>query len=191
MPSAFSLIEVIVVVVLLGVIAGLAVPRLAGNESREQRERVRAIANLMSEAAFRHQVSGVTVSLRYEKDEEEGEIAFEELRSIDAEEVLPEREWQDARLANPATIEGLDIIAVIIEGIEQDEDDWRIAFVAGQSRQDVEIELAPEGEEQTRWVVELIPGESTARVRSPDEDRLDERDRVIDLDAEGIGDQAW
>ena len=195
----FTLVEAIVVVILLGVVAGMTAPRLFRNELRRAEGAVESVAGVLGVVAQREAIGTVRMALVY--DEARRSIRLERLAmpTDDDGRMLElsrrdEGEWRSDPLAPLVPLGPVRIDALRVDGESLDEDEWRIEFTPGEARPLVEMDLIAiiDGRERT-WGVELLPYavEATITETTDDAGRTAEALRSIDLDGAGLSEVPW
>jgi type II secretory pathway pseudopilin PulG len=181
--SGFSVIEVIVVVVLLTVIAGVMAPRLSAFMGRQVRADAQAAGDLLSVAARRDVLTSQQIAVEF--DAKTSRLRLMTLR-IDAD---GGGEWVEDSLAPPVRFNEAVLEAMSVDGVAMDPTAWRVEFPQGSRRPSLDLKLAaPKGSE--RWRVALPTGAAQAIVRSG-EDPIAVVDGTIDLDDAGQGTSTW
>lgn len=187
---AFTLIELIVVIVLLTVIAGAIVPRLVTTEARRAETSVKNIAALLSAAAHRDAVGGDSIAIVH--DGKAGQMTLETLRRAESTAAA---EWKRDRFTQPVEFDQVRVRQALIDGREASGNEWRIEFTPVEQRPTVELIVESGAEGKSRaWYIELLPYDTSAKIVSmgggssvPTSTAL----RSVDLDASGKGDSAW
>lgn len=197
---AFTLVEAIVVVVLLGVLAGLTAPRLFSNDDRRAETAVRSVSAVLGVIAQRETLGTVRMALVY--DASLRTIGLERLElptDRDGRLVALTRrdsgQWRSDPLAPSVSINPARITMVRVDGEEIDaRDEWRVEFVPGEPRPLIEIDMSStfRGRERT-WRVELLPYASEADRWSTSgaNTRRTESLQSQDLDAVGLSEIPW
>ena len=182
---AFTLVEVMVVVVILAVIAGFAMPRVLNASGRQARVSAQSLGDLLSIAARREALTSQAVCVSY--DETAHRIVLYSLVTASSEGGSP-ASWQLDRLA-PAVPLGNAVVAVVeADGAAMDPRQFRLEFTPGVRRPGYRVTLTDaRGKEQ--WTVELPPHADQAVVGPGAGSGL--FDHSIDLDAGGAGSAAW
>ncbi len=191
---AFTLIEMLVVVVLLGVVAGLVVPRMSTNDRRLAQARVREVASLLSVVAQRHTLTNDRLTLSYDRSTAVIELLV--LRTIGEDARWARPEWAGDPLVPPVRLEGVELAEALFDGGRADTRSWRLDLNPGQPRPTIELLLRTprEASPQGAWLIELLPYSASpsmtdvgAAGRSASASGL----RSVDLDAQGRGDSSW
>jgi prepilin-type N-terminal cleavage/methylation domain-containing protein len=196
---AFTLLEVIVVVILLGVLAGVLLPRLGGNSSRAARLEAMALRDLLTVAAERDALSGSSVAIEYDaKDERFSLLTLREVSEKDGVTV----QWRADPLVVPVQLSVLRLISAETDVQPLDDRSGFILDLAGAGlggggaggiRPPLTMLLAQRdlrGDASgARWRIEL-PSDAGAAL-AMDAARPAHATRVIDLDATGRSDDPW
>jgi prepilin-type N-terminal cleavage/methylation domain-containing protein len=184
--NAFTLIELITVIVILAVVSGLLLPRLVNWDERRAEARVQRAADVLSAAARRHLFSTQRLALGF--DRESGSLRVQVLRlSTPASFDAGNAAWVDDPLTVSAELEGLDVIEVIADSKALDGRRFRIELPPAEPRPAIALTLATPGE-QGVWTVQLPAAAERATVTVGRAPVIDER---IDLDQAGLRDEAW
>ena len=191
--------EAIVVVVLLGVVAGLTAPRLVGSDSRRADTAASSVAGVLTVIAQRETLGTVRMALAYDPQERTLRLERLELPTDDEGRILPitrrqTGEWREDPLAPEVSLGPVRIDEVRTDGVTVSDDEWRLEFVPGEARPLIEMDLVAriEGRERT-WRVELLPYASEAdKWSTTGGGRRDgERLRSVDLEELGLSDLPW
>lgn len=184
----FTIIEVVVVIVLLGVAAGLVVPRIVGGEDRKVRAGAERVAELLSAIARRDAMMSQPMALLYDSERErlmaqvvlKGKDSFGETMST----------WREDRLLPDADLRGLKLVSVQADGAELDASTLRVEFDQFSARPSLRVVVSDE-KDRFVWSVELGSSVLQAEVVSGDgKDRAGDAS-VVDLDDTGLGETAW
>lgn len=185
---AFSLIEVVVVCVLLGILAGLALPRFSNVNGRRAEASVREFAELMSSAATRDQLTGQAVALDF--DGANGRLRLFVPEAVEAGKTrsMEEAAWIPDPLSRAVELDGARVVSVVQDFEELDASRWRITFPRTEPRPRVVVTIEQDNGEQ-QWAVVLTPTGTRARVADPSMASQDSDS--VDLDATGRATRAW
>jgi len=187
---AFSLIELIVVIIILGVLGGLIAPRMLNMGGRQTQADAQAVAEVLAIAARRDDQTNQPVAIDY--DSERGSIALQVfgLGAGVQDGGLPR--WRTDRLAPPAVLRGSEVESVWMDGNELSKSKWRIEFSQRSRRPQVVI-LLHDPRHGDRWRIELAAGSSRPLVLpvGADSDGGSSQSGAIDLDAAGKGAEPW
>lgn len=213
----FTLVELIVVIVLLSVVAGLTAPRLFSTSSRRAESNMREVADLLGIAA-RRDASGTGSAGEAQRlafDSEKRTLALQVRRSRQNArgEVEAVGTWRNDPLAPVVNLETIKISRAVIDGVAADDRAWTLDFVAGQVRPTVELIVessaggAASGSRSRvssgpRWNILLLPYSTGAEIATLGATQTATSGasaagggasalRSIDLDASGMGDRPW
>ena len=193
----FTLIELIVVLVMLGVLAGLTLPRMMRTERRRAEATVESLSGMLTVVAQREALGSHRMRMGFE--EKRGTMRLDALRVLGERgerRVLGEGDWRPDPLVPEVRLEGVRLAEVRFDGLGVDERRWRVEFVPGVSRALIEmvLEMEEEGGGTGRaWLVELLPYAPDADVVTVRAGGVVEgrRARSVDLDALGRGEVEW
>ena len=177
-PRGFSIVEVIVVLVLLGILAAAVAPRLATLTGRQTRADAQAVAELLSIAARRDSLTNQPVAIEY--DAGQARLRMLTRRGVTAE-------WRSDPLAPDAELKASFVESAETDGMDLNPERFRVEFAGALRRPSLSIVLADQSKRES-WRVSLAPGASRA-VITPASVRI--TDGSIDLDAAGKGEEPW
>lgn len=182
--SAFTLVEVITVIVILAVLSSLVVPRLVNWDERRAEAGVGQVADVLSGAARRHLFTTQRLAL----DFADGRLRVLALRLRDAASFDAGNErWQDDPLTPAVELDGLEVADASSDGRPLDPRRFRVEFPVAEPRPAIVLRLAATRGRGT-WTVSLPPTAERADVLPGDARAEDPR---IDLDRAGLRDEAW
>ena len=197
--QGFTMVEAIVVIVLLGVVAGLAAPRLMSGDARRADTAVESVAGVLGVVAQRESLGTVRMALAY--DAERRSLRLERLAMpTDDEgriEAITRRdtgEWTSDPLAPQIELGPVRVQQVIVDGEALDDDTWRLEFVPGEARPLIEMDLvATIGGRERTWRVELLPFAPEADHWSTTSGGRRDREalRSVDLEDLGLSEIPW
>lgn len=179
----FTLIELIVVVVLLGLIAAVITPRLFESTSRRAGECARELTMLLSVAAHRDALAADRLALEF--DGASRTLRMLVLRSGDGE-----AQWRADPLVNDVVISEGATLTAFVDGRELEAGGWRIAMPPSEPRPTIELRLSLAGARTGGWAITLFPAASSAHLQAPGATARPALSS-IDLDGEGVGDRPW
>lgn len=187
-PRAFTIIEVLTIVVVLGVLAGITLPRLFGNESRLAGRELQSVEDLLSAAATREAFSSTPVALEYA----DATLKLVMLRA--PEDFTPwsgDGTWVDDPLARRVTFSHLQLSTASASGLTLAPDEWRIDLTTLEARPAVALGVTDGNGND--WVIYLAPDADQARTMTLDAastlDMLEQT--AIDLDLSGREEDPW
>lgn len=185
--AAFTLVEMIAVMVILGVLAAAIIPRVAGNAARQAEVESRNVQRLISVAAERTSLWTQPVAI----DFDDGRLRLLAVKTGESTAASSGRgEWVADPLVEPVQLERAKMRRVMLDGQALSPTRWRATFTPSQPRPALELELGT-AEQADGWVIEL-PGESTAaRRRSSVAPGRADAQTTIDLDDTGKGATPW
>jgi prepilin-type N-terminal cleavage/methylation domain-containing protein len=207
LARGFTIAEVIVVVIIIGLLATLVVPRLAGVAGRQSEVEAAAVASLVSAMASRDAASSTPLALAF--DASSKRLSVLELRS---EGEGAEVQWLPARLLRPVTLNLTEIREASAGGATRGgagggdgagpgggrESNWRIedqsSAGGGGGVITLVVRTVSGGVGEARaWQVDLLPGAVAAQIRSIgwDEPARPAASRAVDLDATGRRAESW
>jgi prepilin-type N-terminal cleavage/methylation domain-containing protein len=198
--TAFTLLEILVVIVILSVLATAIVPRMLNVGQRQAELEAKAVQRLLSIAAEKSTVWNQPVAVDFQLDKSTLSIwtQREDARaSADATGAARVR-WEYDGLVEPVILDRLKISLATQDGQSLSSAKWRVTFTPGQPRALVAINLEPKVDRDgPRWTITLPVGETAAsRTTSADPTHpagtgLATQSRSIDLDDAGKGDVKW
>lgn len=190
---AFTFVELVVVIVIVSIVAGLIIPRITSWKSRQGELSVNAIADVLSAAAKRDTFSAQPAALVFEAGS--AGLRLMALQVNNAASFDPGSEtWVQDPLTPAANLEGVRLLAGAAGPTELDTKKFRIEFPgAGGAQGRPGVALLFGDDQGQRWLVKLPPSGTRAEIVTnaaakglPTSD-ADE----IDLDATGMRDEAW
>jgi type II secretory pathway pseudopilin PulG len=184
--AGFTIIEIVVVVALLVVAAGLIIPRLGSRDGMLAEGEVRAIASLMQAASRRSATTAQLASLVY-RDEGRRisvEVAHAEDPSVFGGQVV----WRESALEPALALQWVRVIGGQSAGMPLDSRQWRIDFDPSDSGPEVVL-LIHALEDDRRWTLSMPWGSTSARIALGEEASASAG--VIDLDANGQRESTW
>ena len=183
---AFTLLEVIVVVVVLLVLAGVIVPRIVSKNRSQTRLTLNAVRTLLSAAAQRDALTSQAVAIRF--DAESAMLSVLTPSNDDeprrGDDLWP---WRVDPLIQPVRFDGLTLQRAAADSLELGDDQWILELARGERRPDLTLECLDD--RGGSWVVLLPSGSGVAKVWAGEPDETDRL--TIDLDEEGRGRQEW
>jgi prepilin-type N-terminal cleavage/methylation domain-containing protein len=179
----FTLVELVLVVVVLAITAGLVLPRLVAPDRHEAEAVARSLRDAVSAAARRESLTSEPVALDY--DSETGVLSV--LTPVPREEGDWSRAivWRPDPMTPPATVAPLELVKALSDEVPLPAKRWRVVMEAADRRPALRLSLhAATGQS---WTIDL-PSDSAAA-------SLAEGDNApptsIDLDRSGMRDAAW
>lgn len=182
-PRGFTLIELIVVVVLLGIVAGMVVPRLFATRGREVEGAARRAAGLLSAAGQRDALTNQRIAVQYHG----GTLRLAVFASVGDAGTA---QWQFDPLISEADLEPARLVEATADGVRLEGASWRLEFPQNKPRPTISLLLA-DADDLYRWRVEMSGRESRATVAPEGRGDRPGAGTVIDLDDLGRGEAAW
>jgi type II secretory pathway pseudopilin PulG len=200
---AFTLLEAIIVMVIMGVLAGMIVPRVLNVGQRQAELEAKAVRSLLSVAAEKADTMNRSVAIDY-VDATSGPqghgprltiwVQRQDAKAASDTVGAARVTWVQDPLSDMVELTRLKIAQATSDGAVLASGKWRVAFTPGQPRPPVELRLEPiaSGDGPT-WVVSLAPDDTEAVLGTPDGVRgvVASQSRTIDLDDTGKGDAKW
>jgi type II secretory pathway pseudopilin PulG len=162
---AFTIVEVLVVVVILVLLATMMVPRLFTNDVRIYRATCEELADMLMMFAQRDALSQQPVGLFYNEDLHQIEVL---LYDVDPESYDRTPQWRQDRFIRPLKLpQFVELVEVLEDHATIDIRQWPLASRPGQQRPWIEIILGgPDGETTS---ITMAPHEVSPLVYSHDE----------------------
>lgn len=187
---AFSMIELIVVVIILAVMAGAILPRFFGNERRRAENEVRQVRDFFDAVANRFAFSSQGLAVSYNALHKRFELYSLRAKG-NAGDFAAARDYLPDQMTLPVSLEEVKLSILTADGLPVDPVKGWIEFSIGSSRPTI-VAVLTFGQTDA-WRVELPGDESQALLA-----RTDLRDagspansRRRDLDAEGASQSPW
>ncbi|MBX3357763.1 MAG: type II secretion system protein [Phycisphaeraceae bacterium] len=193
---AFTLVELILVIVLISILASVVVPRLTGNDGRRAENEVRAIESLLAAAATRDAFTAEPRILAW--DAPSGTLAMF-VRRVATGSVDSEPAWLEDGLVPPVRLALTEIREATADGQRLDTGSFAVQFSQTEPRPSLALLIAPrrQGARDAAgdsWQIDLAP-EAIEPIRTPvasSAPRLSASpSRTVDLDATGQGGKPW
>jgi len=185
MGRAFTLIELIVVVLIVTILAGLIAPRVLDSARRQAEAEAESVARVISAAAQKDALSPRTVGVSYDGESHRLEVVV--LEYVDDRAV-----WRADPLVEPAELGACELAAATADGAPLDGRGWLLAFPPSQARATLSLLVYSSGAERG-WQIDLEPEATAARLAPAGGQRAitPVASRAIDLDDAGRGDEPW
>lgn len=186
----FTLIEVIVVVVILAVLAGVAIPRLLSTSDRRGEAEAQAAASLITQAARRQMLTTTRVAVEY--DAAAGSLKVVSLKPGDVTSFDGrERVWAEDLLLPRVALEAVEVVAATSSTTALDPGRFHAELSDGGGRVTFAMVLRDRitGSE---WTVRLPLTSDRALLSAGNEMRDAQADPdTVDLDDTGRRDNPW
>ncbi|MDX2130678.1 MAG: prepilin-type N-terminal cleavage/methylation domain-containing protein [Planctomycetota bacterium] len=176
----FSMVEMLVVVILLGVLVGVAAPRLAVIAGRGTEATAVRAGALLSDAARRDALTSQRLAVEF--DAARGTLA---LLTIDPEDGV----WREDPLAPRVEIGGATLREATADGVTLDGTNWRLELPRNTPRPAIRL-VFTNSRGADAWTVDLASRASRATVRAGTAVGAGEGESV-DLDEVARGEQPW
>src|SRR4051794_30046245 len=139
--SAFTLIEIMVVLIIISILAAMFVPKLTGNEKRQFRMTVDQVADLLTVYAQRESNGQKVVGLQF--DPGRMELALVEIDTDNSRPGIP-ADWKVDHNVAPVHLPSFmrpEDLMVYADGQLMDITSWPLSTTIGQDRPQVEVTL--------------------------------------------------
>ncbi len=180
---AFTLIELVVVIVLLAIFAGAVAPRFLSLGSRRAESEVQAVAALLSAAAMRDELTSQPIALAF--DAETSRLSMLSVQAASADAVPL---WKQDPIVAPVALSDARIVSIQSGVRTLDPREWRVDFPQIEPREKLTIELA-DAKDDARWVLILSPTATAASLIPGSEKDLPTDE--TDLDQIGREEDTW
>lgn len=190
----FTLVELIVSIVVIGILAAMVTPRLLVTDDRRASQEARDVAGMLEILAQRSGYGSHHLALSYEQST--GVFRMEALRTRGDRSGFRERasrEWARDLLAPELDLSVIRIEEARFDGRESESArEWRVEFAPGVPRPHIELVLSIGDSRSARWVVELLPYATEPRLLDAGSAAARESVlRAVDLDAMGMSEVDW
>lgn len=182
---AFTLLEMIVVIIVLAILATLIIPRLTGNQKREFRATVDKVGDLLTMYGQRQNLGQKIVGLQQRRDD--NTIMLIEIDSADAAGFS---NWRIDPYVKPVRLPVFMTDADIefyVDGDPYDIADWPLSSEPGQERPTIEIRMR--GPEDFATLVLQPHGVAPIVINGENSSGINRE--PVDLDAEGRSREDW
>jgi type II secretory pathway pseudopilin PulG len=206
-PGAFSMVEMIVVIILIGVLAAIVLPRFMGTRDRAAGAESETVRQLMSSLGQRLTLSGQGVALQFEPEARRFSLLMRAdtgSQATTSATARPNDEWKPMPLVRPVTLASTRLAALVVDGRSipvttingNAGAPYQLEFQPGRARPVVSIVLVREdlaADDAPAFQIDLPSSEPVAKVRSIASARtfMPLQTRGEDLDAAGRRDKAW
>jgi hypothetical protein len=187
-PRAFTIIELITIVVIIGVLAGVTVPRLLDLSDRAVMGELRDVADVLSSAGVRESLSSTPVAIEYR------DSTFRLLTLRAPDELTPWSgygQWVEDPLARPVRLDLLALGTASAGGQVLDREAWRVSLSTLEARPAIALGLADRS--GRAWAVWLASDADRASIAElgVGVTAEDLQPGPIDLDASGREEDPW
>lgn len=190
--SAFTLVEMIAVMIILSVLATVVVPRVIGLGARQAEAEVRQVQDVLSLAAEKAAALNAPTAVDY-TDKTLRLWTFRPTAEAAADLSLDGSaagKWAPDPLSDPLRLARVTIDAARTDGQALPPNKpWRITFSPGQARPGVELDLKDDS--SRTWTVRLDAEATQAIVLRAGQSPTPTAPRSIDLDDAGRGTAKW
>jgi len=180
MPRAFTLLELVVVMILLGITAGLVAPRLGSLAPRRAEAAARDVRTLLSVVGHRDSVPGPALALRF--DAASSTLAVDRLDP-------QAKDWRPDPLLAPASTQGLKLTQALADGVPLDTTSFRLELPRSAPRPTLELTFESASTPVTTHRILWLSSSAEAQLAAPSSPTT--FPAPIDLDAAGLGEVAW
>ncbi len=178
----FSLVELLVVGVLLTILAAAVIPRFTKTAARRAQAQVDAIADVVSTAGARDQLTSQAVAL----DMSGGRLAV--LSPAPGSDRGAAPGWREDPLAGSVVLEDVAIRSVRLDAADLDPESWRVEFSRHEARGRLTLIVGALGDER-EWAIVLSPTATRAMVVDPAQAELESD--TFDLDGATSREGPW
>lgn len=144
---AFTLIEILAVLIVAGIVVGLIAPRISTSTRRSTENSVRAVASMLAIVAQRSVSSSEVSALVY--DHEAGTLHVEVLRQERGNYDRTERVWRRDAFAPEVALNGCRVTSFTTDGLRVSENSFRLVFEPGVTRPQISMTIAESTEQGT------------------------------------------
>lgn len=184
----FTLVELMVALVILAILSGVVIPRLAAGSSRTAEAEVRRVAELVSAAGRRDTLTSQQLAVDFDGSTFSLLLFRRPSPSEAARGVAPE--WVRDSMTMPVTLRDAAVVSVSADGMDLDPRRFRVEFLPGATRPGLRLVLT-QTDGQSRWTLALSPRAFRATVTSGEDVLAGAETTMIDLDLAGKADEPW
>lgn len=182
---AFTLVEMIVVIIIIGIMASIILPRLVGNENRRFQLAVDEVSDLLMMYAQRESLG--TKPVGFWEDAQKHRLV---LMTLDIDERTPNDPalWIIDPTVRPVKLpDDVEVVAIHVDGEEVDLTEWPLQANPGESRPDLVVILSgPSG-----IITIALASHALSPLQIHSESYSQWLGGPIDLDAEGRDREDW
>lgn len=186
---AFTLIEMIVVIILLAIVSAAVLPRAFDTGAKRAEQTARGVASLLTAVAQRDATAFEPMLVAYSLEDEKIEVRV-------MREVGGQRQWTTDLFVDGVSLREVTLRSAQLDGYPLDDTAWTIEIPVSRPRPLIELVVGMSSwdKDSKAWRITLEPGASTARlsdarVSTPSTSGPDASS--VDLDALGLGESAW
>ncbi len=201
---AFTLLELVVVVVMIAILATVFLPRLTGQSQRQAEGEAIRVQQLVTAAAERSSLAGGQVAIRYTTSDEGPTLAVvsREPAPLENARARTTPSWKPELLIDPLRLEHLELKHATSDGRRLDPRQWVVPLNGAMTRPALSLVL---GQKDTpagaAYRIDLAQDAIEARRTGLAPDQIGVAgsralqagppERAVDLDATGRGDSPW
>ncbi|QOJ00718.1 MAG: prepilin-type N-terminal cleavage/methylation domain-containing protein [Phycisphaeraceae bacterium] len=189
--SGFTLIELVVVLLVVGILAGSIVPRLVGQERRAAEATAKGVREMLSALGTRAMLSPQASALSYDSTLDRLIVEVRKVADNPADfDRVPT--WEPDPLTAPVVLGDLELRSAWINGATADVRRLRVEMSPGAERPSISLLLVLP-KEGGAWRVDLPArsGRATVVTTTEGDPGPGEESGVVDLDRGGQGEVAW
>jgi prepilin-type N-terminal cleavage/methylation domain-containing protein len=206
-PRAFTLLEAVIVVVIIGILAGAVVPTIINVGRRQAEQEAKEVRALLTVAADKATVMHQPVAIDYVEATTGANghgprlsiwVQRESSKAATDATGAARVEWMQDRMSDMVELSRLRISSALQDGGALAGGKWRVPFTPGHPRPSIELRLEPAAtNDGPTWTVSLKPDDTAATLGaadatvSPTKPGVTTSQRTIDLDDAGQGDSKW
>lgn len=179
----FTLVELIVVVALVAIFAGVMAPRFVGNDARSAAAEAEAVRSLLSTLAQRDALGSEPLALSYDS------TASTLQPLVRRTESSGRTEWRPDPLLESVRLTHTQLATATIDGLRQSARGWRFTLSPIDPRPAIQLTLAHRTDAGAVWTIDLPAGAAEASLTRGLPAPV--ATGAIDLDAAGRGNQPW
>jgi prepilin-type N-terminal cleavage/methylation domain-containing protein len=181
--AAFTLVELVLVVIILGIASLVVVPRIVSRDRRQEEQAVEGVRELLSAAARREALTSRGVALEF--DVLAGSLSVLAPRARKEGDWSRDTQWTRDLFVPPAALGPLELTHAVVDSVPQPADYWLAVLSGLDMRPEIRLTLTGTGTGRT-WVVTLPPDAGGAGIAAGAAGPA-----AIDLDRSGQRDAAW
>jgi prepilin-type N-terminal cleavage/methylation domain-containing protein len=201
--AAFTLMEAIVVMVIIGILAGVMMPRVLSMGQRQAEQEAKLVRGLLTVAADKASVMHQSVAVDYAEattgDNGRGArltiwVQKEDPKVGSDATGAARVKWEQDRMSEVVEFSRLRVAQAMQDGGVLSGGKWRVAFAPGRPRPSLELKLEPiASRDGPTWTVTLKPDDTSATLVAGNEAKAAPAgsSRTVDLDDSGQGDSKW